>query len=110
MNYEAIYLSREEKRRFLEVANGDAKASNTPEEDALFRKGLVEERMLAYIDLDAKSSTADMRAVVLSDLGREYYAHCMNQQKKGKRDARQFWLTTLITVVGLIIAVLELLG
>lgn len=110
MNYETIYLTRKEKRRFLEIAQGDKKASNTPEEDALFRTGLVEERMLAYIDLDTKSSTVDMRAVVLSDLGREYYAHCMNQQKHDKRDSWRFWLTTLIAVVGTIIAFAELLG
>lgn len=110
MNYETIYLLRKEKRRFLEIANGDTEASNTPEEDALFRKGLVKETMLGKFCLDTGYSTADERAVVLSDMGKDYFAQCRNQQKKDKRDAWQFWLTTLIAVVGLIIAFLELLG
>lgn len=96
---------RKEKRRFLEIANGDTKASNTPEEDALFRKKLVEERMLAFISLDTGDSTVDMRAVLLSELGKEYYAQYMNQQRKDKRDARRYWLNTLISVLGVIAAI-----
>lgn len=106
---ESIYLSRKERRRLLEIANKDTLARNTPEEDALLREGLVKETMLAAIDLDTGYSTVDMRAVVLSDLGREYFAQYMNQQKNYKQESFRFWITTFIAVVCAVIALLELL-
>lgn len=109
MVYNSIYLSRKERRRFLEIANEDTLTSNTPEEDALLRKGLVKETMLVAIDLDTGYSTVDMRAVVLSDLGREYFAQYMNQQKKYKQESFRFWINTFITGACAVIALLELL-
>ena len=109
MNYEAIYLTRKEKRRFLEIAQGDTKAKNTPEEDALFRAGLVKESMLAHFDLDTNQSTVDMRAVVLSDLGGEYYAQYKNQQENGKRDTRRFLGNIIITAIGAIATILSII-
>lgn len=110
MNFESIYLSPKEMRRFLEIAGGDRAASNTPEEDALFREGLVRETMMVSADLGTGQSSVDMRAVVLSDLGREYYAQCMNQRKKDKQDSLRFWLATLIAAISAVIAFLEWLG
>ena len=110
MNFETIYLTRDEERRFLKIACGDTTASNTPEEDALFRAGLVKEAMIVSVSLDTNTPTVDMRAVVLSDLGQEYYARRMNQQKRDKQDSMKFWITTALTAAGIIVAALELLG
>lgn len=109
MDYNSVYLSRKEKRRFLEIANGDTKARNTPEEDALFRKGLVKESMIATIYQDTGYSTVDMRAVVLSDPGQDYFAQYRNQRMNDKKDTFRFWLTSIIAIAGLLVTVLGLL-
>lgn len=106
MNYETIYLTREEARRFLEIADGDTTAVNTPEEDALFRAGLVKEAMIASISLDTNTSTVDMRAVVLSDLGREYYAQYRHQQKRDRQEAFRHWVNAIIAIFGVLAAIL----
>ena len=109
MNYTSIYLSRKELRRFLEIADGDTKASNTPEEDALFRQRLVKETMMVFANLDTISSSVDMRAVVLSDLGREYYAQYMNQQKRDQTESFRHFQNIAIAVIGILITVLGII-
>lgn len=110
MNFDEIYLSRKEKRRFLAIAAGKTTASNTPDEDALFRYELVRETMIVKLGPDRCQSSADLRAVVLSDLGRKYYAQYRNQKKKDIANAWKFVLTTFIAVAALIIALLDMQG
>lgn len=105
MDFKTTYLSRKELRRFLEVAAGGTTAKNTPEEDALFRKKLVEERMFAFINLDTGTTTADYRAVVLSDLGKEYFAHYMNEKKRAQKENRRYWFGVFLSVVGIAVAI-----
>lgn len=93
-------------RRFLEIAGGDRAASNTPEEDALFREGLVSETMMVSADLGTGQSSVDMRAVVLSDLGREYYAQCMNRRKRDRQEAFRHWVNAIIAILGLLATIL----
>lgn len=105
MSLESIYLSQEERRRFLEIASEDTRARNTPEEDALLRDGLVKETMLAAIDLDTGYSTVDMHALVLSDLGREYFAQYMNQQVKNEQESFRHFQNLVIAVIGLAVSI-----
>ena len=72
MNFQSIYLTKKELRRFLEIANGDTTAKNTPDEDALFRNGLITETMLVFVNIENKTSDIDMRAVIPTDDGKEY--------------------------------------
>ena len=109
MDYQSVHLSKKEMERFLEIAGGNTTAANTPEEDYLFRCGLIRETMLVTANLSTGATSADMRAVVLTDSGKDYYAYCLNEQKRRQVDTRRFWLGILLTLVGLVITAISLL-
>lgn len=92
----------------MEIANGNHTAVNTPDEDALFRYGLVRETMLVTANLSTGAASADMRAIILTDFGKEYHAFCLNEQKKHRLETKRFWLGTLISLIGLAIAAISL--
>lgn len=106
MNFQSIYLTKKELRRFLEIANGDTTAKNTPDEDALFRNGLITETMLVFVNIENKTSDIDMRAVIPTDDGKEYFAWYKNEREKKQKDTWHFWLGISISVAGIVISVL----
>ena len=109
MEYNSIYLSRKELKRFLKIANGSTEASNTPEEDALFRKELVKEQIIVKICPYTGAFSADLRSVVLSNSGKEYYALHMNHRKERRKESFRYLITTLVsllaTLTGIIAAI-----
>ena len=109
MEYQSVRLSKNELRRFLEIASGNHTAANTPDEDTLFRYGLVRETMLVTANLSTGDTSADTRAVVLTDFGKEYHAYHLNEQEKRKVEARRYWIGTLIALIGVAIAAISLL-
>lgn len=106
MNYDSIYLTNEEQRRFLEIASGDRISRNNPEEGALFQKGLVENRKFGFHGPDGKPSSVDPHTIVLSDLGRNYYAQYMNQRRRDRQEAFRQWLNAIIAILGILATVL----
>lgn len=99
MEYNSIYLSRKELKRFLKIANGSTAASNTPEEHALFQKSLVTKQTVVNINQFTRSYSVDPHAVVLTDYGKDYYALHMNHRKERRQESFRYLITTLISLL-----------
>lgn len=109
MDFQSVYLSPGELRRFLKIARGDSTAANTPDEDALIRKGLVKESMMIFSDLGSNTASADMRAVVLSQDGEGFFSWYMNERNRRRRDTLRFWITLVVAVVGALATVISIM-
>lgn len=104
MDYETIYLRSGEKKRFLEIAKGDDVASNTPDEDALFRYGLVQETILVKFDPVTKETVnIDLRAVVLTEDGKNFYAQYQNRKREKIKSGIICAIEIAIGIIGILI-------
>lgn len=109
MEYQNVRLSRKELRRFLEIANGDSSAKNTEAEDALIRKDLVKESMMIFSDLGSNTTSVDMRAIVLSKDGEDFFSWYLNERDRRRRDTLRFWITLVVAVVGALATVISIM-
>ena len=103
-----IYLTKQELTRFIEIANGNHVASNCPYEDTLFRYKLIKESMMCFTDTSTGITTADLRAVSLTQLGEQYYAWYQNSKQRNKRITILNAITITISLVSVILAFVQL--
>lgn len=106
MDFDAISLTRQERKRFLKIARGDTRSTGAPTEDALIQKKLIKRTMFVTIKCKKKTSSVNISAVVLTNFGEEYYAKCRNLRKKDRRESCRFWVATLLSLAGLIVSII----
>lgn len=101
MRYNHFNVTPAEMRRLREIANGDTKPANTPAEDALFKRHLIQEKMLILDNSDGTYS-ADMRGVLLTEQGEIYWSQHLRERK----ETRRFWIGTASAIIGILLTAL----
>ena len=103
MKHNRFDVTPAELRRLREIANGDTRPANTPAEDALFKRHLIQESMLVFDNSDG-TYAADMRGVLLTEQGEVYWS----QHLKERKETRRFWIATALALLSVIVAVIAL--